>query len=58
MNEDSETSDDGGAEVVLSIGSTFTLHDTEVAEQFIEGMCIMIIGFIEAADSKLNARLE
>ena len=48
--EDSELLSDKGGEEELSIGSTFTLHDTDaVVGLFIGGICIVIIimGFIE-----------
>jgi hypothetical protein len=34
-----------------------TLQDTDVVEQFIEGICIIIIGLIEEV-SKFNSRPE
>ena len=57
-DDDSEFSDNGGDAVELSIGSTLTLHDTAVVlEQFIEGICIIIMGFIEDA-SNVNSTPE
>ena len=44
---DPEPSDNGGEDAEFSIGSTWTLQDTDVVEQFIEGMCIIIIGLID-----------
>jgi hypothetical protein len=32
----------GGDVVELSMGSTLTLHDTDVVEQLTEGICIII----------------
>jgi hypothetical protein len=54
---DSVLSDKGGDVVTLSMGSTLTLQETDVVEQFIEGMCIIIIGLIEDV-SKLNSSPE
>ena len=55
---DSELPGNVGIVVELSMGSTLTLHDTDVVEQLLtEGICIINIGLIDEV-SKFNSRPE
>jgi hypothetical protein len=47
-------SDNGGEDAEFSIGSTLTLQDTDVVEQFIEGICIIIIGLIDDVSKQIS----